>query len=108
MPSPKKSEPTAVAPEPASGVQEAAPEYDRENLDHVLKRLRGIVDDIKQISGDLALHHRRATTTHSEFEPAGRARPHSYAVTPDPEMAARLHVFQASIGEFVHTLESRS
>jgi hypothetical protein len=78
---------------------EAAPAYDRGNLDDVLKRFRSIVTEIKDVSSDLAAHHRKHSRVHHIN---GYGQPLEAPSAHDPGMAARLHSLQTAIGEFVH------
>ena len=100
---PKKVPTTETQPTPPIESEtpkvEAPAPYDRDNLDHVLKRLRSIVTEIKDISGDLAAHHRKHSRVHHIN---GYGEPLEAPAAHDPGMAARLHSLQAAIGEFVH------
>jgi hypothetical protein len=106
MPSPKKPEPTTVAPEPASADPEAVPAYDSANLDHVLERVRGLVAEAKRVSVDLAAHYRKHSRTHhTNGEPGlGLAAPAAH----DPVLMARLHTIQAAVGEFVNIVKAQA
>jgi hypothetical protein len=82
-------------------VEPPAPAYNPENLDDVLKRLRGMIDDLKNLSADIAAQHKKHSRAHyMHGAPAGL--PIDAPVAHDPATAARLHTLQAAIGEFVH------
>jgi hypothetical protein len=73
-----------------------APVYDSNNLEHVLRRLRGLVADLKSLSADLALHSRKHSRTH-------HSGPFADSVAFDPAESARLASLLFRVGEFVHT-----
>jgi hypothetical protein len=98
---------TPATTEPVAAVTVAAPVeiYDRDNLDHVLQRLRLLHANVQCVSADIADHFQKHSRTH--VNGGGSAGPLEAPVAYDPAMAGRLHALQASIGEFVHSVGSR-
>ena len=103
---PKKSDPTPATREPTAPTIEAeapkvAPAYNPDDLADVLKRLRSLITEIKELSGDLAAHHRKYSRVHHVN---GYGEPLEAPAAHDPALMARLHMLQSAIGEFIHVV----
>jgi hypothetical protein len=76
--------------------------YDPDNLGDVLERLRSLVTELRELSGDLAGHHRMHSSVRLHGL-GGLIVPAQY----DPPAMARIHSLQMAMGEFVNATQGR-